>query len=70
MYDNYKIKPLDIIIPKAKAYVKRHYNQTKWMYFLVEDDSLLEKYNTICDKVSADMKNNFDSGPVYNTKSS
>ena len=23
--------------------------QTKWMYFLIEDDNLLEKYNTIWD---------------------
>ena len=35
------------------------------MYFLIEDDDLLEKYNTIWDKVSADIKE-FDSEPVYN----
>ena len=29
------------------------------MYFLIEDDDLLEKYNNIWNKVSADMKNNF-----------
>ena len=23
--------------------------QTKWMYFLIEDDNLLEKYNAIWD---------------------
>ena len=28
------------------------------MYFLIEDDGLLEKYNTVWDKVSADIKNN------------
>ena len=26
------------------------------MYFLIENDDLLEKYNTIWDKVSTDMK--------------
>ena len=26
------------------------------MYFLTEDDGLLEKYNSIWDKVSADIK--------------
>ena len=26
------------------------------MYFLIEDDDLLKKYNTIWDKVSADIK--------------
>ena len=35
------------------------------MYFLIEDDALLEKYNTIWDKVSADIKKEFDSEPVY-----
>ena len=32
----------------------------------VEKDSLLEKYNTIWDKVSADVKKEFDSKPFYN----
>ena len=35
------------------------------MYFLIEDDDLLEKH-TIWDKVSADIKKEFDSEPVYN----
>ena len=36
------------------------------MYFVIEDDVLLEKYNTIWDKVSTDIKKEFDSKPVYN----
>ena len=36
------------------------------MYFLIEDDDLLEKYNSIWDKVSADIKKEFDSQPVHN----
>ena len=36
-------------------------------FFLIEDDDLLEKYNTIVYKVSADIRNKFDSKPVYNT---
>ena len=36
------------------------------MYFLIEDDDLLEKYNAIWDKVSVDVKKEFDSEPVYN----
>ena len=36
------------------------------MYFLIEDDDLLEKYNTIWDKASADIKEESDSEPVYN----
>ena len=42
--------------------------QTKWMYFFIENDHLLEIYNTIWNKVSADIKNEFDSEPVYNKK--
>ena len=54
------------MLPKTSAYVKSYDGQTKWMYFLIEDDDLLEKYNTIWDKVSADIKKEFDSRPVYN----
>ena len=36
------------VLPKTSAYVKRYDGQTKWMNFLIEDDDLLEKYNTIC----------------------
>ena len=54
-------KPLNIMSPKTSAYVKSYDEQTKWMYFLIKDDDLLEKYNTIWDKVSADVKKEFDS---------
>ena len=36
------------------------------MYILIEDDELLEKYNTIWEKVSADVKKEFDRNPIYN----
>ena len=36
------------------------------MYFLIEDDDLLDKYNAIWDKVRADIKKEFDSEPVCN----
>ena len=48
------------------AYVKGYDGQTKWMYFLIEVDDLLEKYNTIWDNISADIKEKFDSNPVCN----
>ena len=38
------------------------------MYSLIEDGDLLEKHNTIWDKVSADIKKEFDSEPIYNKK--
>ena len=44
------------MLRKTSTSVKSYDGQTKWMYFLIEDDDLLEKYNTIWDKVSADIK--------------
>ena len=40
---------------KTSTYVKGYNVQTKWMYFLIEYDDLLNNYNTIWDKVSADV---------------
>ena len=54
------------MLPKASEYVKIYNGQTKWMYFLIEDNNLLEKYYIIWDKVSADIKKRIDSEPVYN----
>ena len=51
---------------KTTTSVKSYDGKTKWMYFLIEDDDLLKKYNTIWDKISADVKKEFDSKPVYN----
>ena len=50
----------------AKISGQTYNGQTKSMYFLTEDDDLLEKPNTIWNKVSADIKKEFDSKPVYN----
>ena len=52
------------MLPKTSAYIKNYDSQIKWMYFLIEDDDLLEKYNTIWDKFRAVMKKEFDSKPV------
>ena len=54
------------MLPKTNAYVKSCDRQTIWMYFLIEDDDLLEKNNIIWDKVSADIIKEFDNEPVYN----
>ena len=55
MYND-DVKPLHIMLLKTNTYVKSYDGQTKWMYFLIEDDDLLEKYNTISDRVNADIK--------------
>ena len=36
------------------------------MHFFIENDDLLEKYNTIWNKVSADVRKQFDSELVFN----
>ena len=38
------------------------------MCFLIEKDDVLEKCNTIWDKLSADTQKEFDRKPVYNKK--
>ena len=35
------------MLPKTSTYLKSYDEQTNWMYFLIEDDDLLEKYNAI-----------------------
>ena len=56
---------MDVILPKTSVYVKRYNGQTKWMYFLIKDNDLLEKYKTVWDKISSNIKK-FDSKPSYN----
>ena len=31
--DDYKIKPLHIMLPKTSTYVKSYDDESKWMYF-------------------------------------
>ena len=52
------------MLPNTNVYVKIYDGQIKWMYFWIEDDDLLQKYNIISDKISTDIKNEFDSEPV------
>ena len=58
LFHDYKVKPLRIMLLKTSTYVKTYVSQTKWIYFLIGDDDLLNKYNTISNKVSADIKKN------------
>ena len=52
------------MLPKTSAYLKLYDGQTKWVYFLIEVDDLLEKYDIIWDKVTTDVKKDFDNEPV------
>ena len=47
MDDNYKIKRLRIMFRKTNVYVKTYDGKTKWIYFSIEDDKLLTKYDDI-----------------------
>ena len=44
------------------------FDETKYMYFLIKDDELLEKYNEILEKVKNSIKKEFVSEPVINEK--
>ena len=41
-YNDHEVKPLHIMLPKTNSYVESYDGQTKWMYFLIEDNGLLE----------------------------
>ena len=41
LFDEYKVKPLDVVLSKTNAYVKGYDGQTKRMGFLIEDDDIL-----------------------------
>ena len=65
LYNDHQVKLLHIMLPKTYAYIKGYDGQTNQMYFLIEDDDLLEKYNTISVNFSPDIKKEFDSEPSY-----
>ena len=51
---------------KTVAHAKSYNYQIKSMYFLIEGNHLLGKFNIICYKVTADIRKEFDSELVYN----
>ena len=51
---------------QTNTWIKHYDRQTNWMHFLIENDDFLEKHNAIWDKVSADIKKEVNSEPVYN----
>ena len=60
MKKNYKIS-IGYLYNDVKVKLLKYnasYGQTKLIHFLIKDDELLEKYNTISDKVSTNIKKN------------
>ena len=41
LYNDNKVQPLQVMLPKTNIYVKSYDGETKWMYILIEDDDLL-----------------------------
>ena len=58
LYNDHKVKPLHIMLPKTSAYVKSYDGQTKWMFFLIEDEDLLKNIIRFGIKSALIEKNN------------
>ena len=50
-----KIRPLWIFLPNMSAY-RKDFDETTYIFFLMKDDELLEKYNEIWVKVKNIIK--------------
>ena len=59
------VKPLCIILPQMRGYVKHFENGGKNMSFMVKDDSVLNKYNEISDKTNEKLNIKFHNMPIY-----
>ena len=55
--DAKKIMPLSIFLPKMSV-CRRDFEETKYMYFLIKDDELLEKYNKFGKKLELILNKN------------
>ena len=65
--DAKKIKPSCIFLPKMTEY-RKDFDETKYIYFLIKDDELLEQYNEIWEKLKNSFKKELGSNPIYNEK--
>ena len=65
MHDGYEIRSLHIMPLKMRAHLKSYGGQNKWMYFLIQDDDLLENIILFGIKSAPIIKKEFDSDPVY-----
>ena len=62
------VKPLCIILPQMSGYIKYFKNGGKNMSFFVRDDSVLNKYNKIWDKIKEKLNIKIYSKPVFDQK--
>ena len=61
--DDYRVKPLRILLPIRRAYVKNYDGDTKWMNLLIKVAKLLKYYTVIWNKVSSSIKKNLVADP-------
>ena len=62
------VKVLCIILPQMTGYIKYFENRGKIMSFVVKDDTSLNEYNEIWDKIKETLSIKFHSTPVYDKK--
>ena len=62
--DDKKIRPLWIFFPKTEKY--KSFDETKYTCFMIEEESVFDKYMTILGKVSNIFRKGFNSKLVYN----
>ena len=61
--DENRIKPLTIVLLKTNAYVKSYEDESKWIYFSIEEEELSKKYNDIWNNISNRIKEELDTNP-------
>ena len=62
------ISPLNMKLPQLTGYTKHFDNNNKYVNLLVNDKTLLKKYNEIWDKIKILSKRELDKKPLYNNK--
>ena len=66
--DDNIVRILCIILPRMSGYIKYFDNAGKNMSFMIQDDSVLVKYNEIWNKIKDIKGIKFHSNPVYDEK--
>ena len=62
------VKPLCILLPQMSGYIKSFENGDKNMSFLIKDNKVWNKYDTIWEVIKDKLGINFYSEPVYEYK--
>ena len=66
--DDNIVGPLCITLPQVSGYMKYFENRGKNLPFIVKDDSVLDKYHEIWNKIKKTLNTKLHSMPVYDEK--